>query len=66
MARGHTEVLEYPCSLFLEMLEATFQEEQEEMRRLAVAIRVGVWAEKKDFERFLKRTQTPAERGGGP
>jgi len=52
-SRGHHEVLDYPYSLFLELLEATVAEETEGLRKLAVAVRVAVWGEERDFKRFM-------------
>lgn len=54
-SRGHHEVLDYPYSLFLQMLEATVTEEMEGLKKLAVAVRVAMWGEEKDFKRFMGR-----------
>lgn len=37
------------------MLEATAEEEMEGLRKTAVAIRMAVWGEEKDFKRFMGR-----------
>ena len=52
-SRGHHAVLDYHYGLFLELLEATVAEETEGLRKLAVAVRVAVWGEEKDFKHFM-------------
>jgi len=54
ISRGHREVFGYPYGFFLEMLEATVQEERSEMRRIAATLRVAVWGGKKELEELLR------------